>query len=144
MKAISRLMIICLLTIVVTTIASYNLSEGFDFGECPSCWAWRCDEYLPYRAKVCMVSCMEETSEYRFYVQIYKWDEQNLMYIYDWQWVLMVLGPSSNCDEPCYEYTCSYYLPSTWDGFTGEWYVKDMVSGDLVCAYKVFFPDPFE
>jgi len=141
MKTISRLMIVCFLTIIlIASIVSY--ADDYEFGDCPSCWAWRCDD--EGGEKVCMISCLEETATYRFYVEIYRWDVLTLQYIFEWRNVLMILEGSSNCDPCCYEYTTVFYLPDHWDGFSGEWKVIEAGEELPICHFMEFLDNPFE
>jgi len=138
MKTISRLMIISILMLTISSVVSIELMAAF--GDCPSCWVYRCNDLGG--EKVCMIACMEYRAYYRLFVEVYRWDDEFLRYVYDWHYVLLILGESSNCDEGCYEYTSAYYLPNGWDGFTGEWYV-DKLTG-IVCQGAEFKPNPFE
>jgi hypothetical protein len=152
MKMTLIIMISFLLTIllapVVAPVASNSNTAFAGFGDCPSCWAWieivEGVPPIPDQQIVHLIACMQYQSVLRLYVEIYKWDEEKLIYVYDWQYVLMVLDESENCKPGCYEYTAEYYLPTNWDGFTGDWYVRDEYSHLTLCTFTEYFPNPFE
>ncbi len=100
MQKLTRMMIICLLAIVLTS-AVYI--EVIAMGDCPSCWYYQCDE----GESRCIGACLTDSEDgyyfhvaYHEYLGNYTW-ATDVTYVHMLMWKPQV----SWCESPCEQYT---------------------------------------
>ena len=99
MRSITKLMIICLLTMIITSIP--NLKVSADNNNCPGCFAWTWTCQVSGKTYIDTIACMEDYPQVDEYYFAYAIIGDSGM---QWRFVLLQLGENEWCDEPCHEY----------------------------------------